>query len=137
MVLFIWFVTMLFGTSLMFISTSTSNYLAEICRGGVHSNYEQMLTQIVMGLDNAIRKVQDNYMCRKFYCPCDLNKPEIVEHYSYDFSDLSQSTEKMLNSFGRTLDQNSRVYIPMHFSADESIPRYDNFTTCYNDILAY
>ena len=140
-VLVIWFSSMVFGTSLMFISTSTDNYLAEICRGeGVHTNYESMLTQIVLGLDNAIRKVQDVYMCRKFYCPCDSENKDIVDIYSYNFTDnVSEpdSLEINLQGFGRTLNQNSRRWIPLHFSKDKSITRYSNFVTCYNDIMAY
>lgn len=57
-----------------------------------------MLTEIIMRLD-AIGKVQDTYMCRQFYCPCDASNQPIVDNYSYNYleSELDEgSFEKVL-----------------------------------------
>ena len=51
-----------------------------------------------MRLD-AIGKVQDTYMCRQFYCPCDASNQPIVDNYSYNYleSELDEgSFEKVL-----------------------------------------
>jgi hypothetical protein len=78
---FVFFSTLIFGSSLVMISESSESYLEEFCSGRVTVKYQEMLTQIVNNIDDAIQKIQVRYMCRQFYCPCDANNTVAAQAY--------------------------------------------------------
>jgi hypothetical protein len=78
---FVFFSTLIFGSGLVMILGSSESYLEEFCRGRVTVKYQEMLTQIVINIDDAIQKIQVRYMCRQFYCPCDANNTVAAQAY--------------------------------------------------------
>ena len=54
---FVFFSFLIFGSGLVMISASSQSYLEEFCRGRVTVKYQDMLTEIVQNIDDAIQKI--------------------------------------------------------------------------------